>query len=396
MSLRDRCAIVGVGNTAYTRGTDRSNAQLHLEASLKALDDAGLRPQDIDGILPNEVSGVCTEELMVNLGLTDLSFSATVRSGGASFVASILDACAAIDAGVASCVLMTAGRRGYSAQRISQNSMRGPRPTSLTMPPALASVAEFERPYGSVGPAQMYAQAAQRHMYEYGTTSEHFGHVAVACRKHANLNPQALMHEKPMTLEDHQSSRLITTPFRMFDCSLESDGAGAILVTSAERARDLAKSPVLVAGIGEGHGNPPTSITQKRDMAFIEGVHTAGRRAFAMAGLGPADVDCAQLHDPFTWLVVGELEALGFCEVGEGGPFVENGRIELGGDLPVNTHGGLLSEAHVSGVGHVIEAVRQLRGEVEPQRQVPDCNTVLVNNEGDMHEGAVAILRRDV
>ena len=154
-------------------------------------------------------------------------------------------------------------------------------------------------------------------------------------------------------------------------------------------------APVLIAGVGEGHGNPPTSITQKRDMAFIEGVHTAGVRAFEMAGLGPADIDCAQLYDPFTWLVVGELEALGFCKVGEGGPFVEGGRIELGGELPVNTHGGLLSEAHVSGVNHVIEAVRQLRGEVEPERQVPDCTTVLVNNEGDMHEGSVAILRRD-
>jgi len=392
--LRDRCAIVGIGNTAYTRGADQSTSELHLEATLRAVADAGLRAQDIDGIMPNDVAGVCAEELMVNLGLPDLAFSATVRTGGASVVASILDACLAVDSGVATCVLVVAGRRGYSQQRISRNSS-GARPPTIGMPPALASVFEFERPYGSIGPAQLYAQAAQRHMHQYGTTSEQFGRVAVACRKHANLNPQALMYERPMTLEEHQASRIITTPFHLLDCSLESDGAGAFLITSTERARDLAKRPVLIAGVGEGHGNPPTSITQKRDMAFIEGVHTAGVRAFEMAGVGPADIDCAQLHDPFTWLVVGELEALGFCEVGAGGSFVEDGRIELGGELPVNTHGGLLSEAHVSGVNHVIEAVRQLRGEVEPERQVPDCTTVLVNNEGDMHEGSVAILRRD-
>jgi acetyl-CoA acetyltransferase len=394
MSLRDACAIAGIGATDYVRGTARSTAELHLEASLRALADAGLEPSDVDGIMPSDVAGVCAEELMVNLGLRDLAFSATVRSGGASFVASIMDACCAIHAGVATCVLVVAGRRGYSQQRISRGG--GARSgAGVVMPPALAAMTEFERPYGNLNPGQMYAQAAVRHMHQYGTTSAHFGMVAVACRKHANLNPRALMHERPLTLDDHQASRIVTTPFRLFDCSLESDGAAAVVVTGTARARDLAKGAVLVAGVGEGHGNPPTSISQKRDMACIEGVRTAGRRAYAMAGLGPGDIDCAQLHDPYTWLVVGELEALGFCEVGEGGPFVEDGRIELGGQLPVNTHGGLLSEAHVSGANHVVEAVRQLRREVEPERQVQSCETVLVNNEGDMHEGSVAILRRD-
>jgi acetyl-CoA acetyltransferase len=187
---------------------------------------------------------------------------------------------------------------------------------------------------------------------------------------------------------------MISSPFRLFDCSLESDGAGAIVITTVDRARDLPKQPVIIEGFGEGHGNPPTSITQKEDMTFVEGLHTAGKRAFAMAGLGPDDIDCAQLHDPFSWFVLAGLEALGFCGRGEGGPFVEGGRIELGGVLPVNTHGGLLSEAHVSGVNHVIEAVRQLRREVESERQVPDCETVLISSEGDLHEGSVLLLRR--
>jgi acetyl-CoA acetyltransferase len=151
---------------------------------------------------------------------------------------------------------------------------------------------------------------------------------------------------------------------------------------------------VYISGVGEGHGDPPTSITQKRDLTFIEGIHTAGARAFRMAGVGPTDIHCAQLYDGFTWFVLGSLEALGFCGRGEGGRFVENGRIELGGALPLNTHGGLLSEAHVSGVNHVIEAVRQLRREVEPARQVERCENVLVSCEGDFHEGSVLILRR--
>ena len=202
------------------------------------------------------------------------------------------------------------------------------------------------------------------------------------------------MHDRTLTLEEHQDARIISSPFGLFDCSLESDGAGAIVITSVERARDLVKEPVIIEGMGEGHGNPPTSITQKGDMTFVEGLHTAGKRAFAMAGLGPDDIDCAQLHDPFSWFVLAGLEALGFCERGEGGPFVEDGRIELGGSLPVNTHGGLLSEAHVSGVNHVIEAVRQLRCEVEAERQVPGCETVLISSEGDLHEGSVLLLRR--
>ena len=384
--MKDVCAIVGVGNTTYSRGTTQSTLELHLEASLRALNDAGLRPQDVDAIMPHEMAGRVAEEFMVNLGLRDLAFTSTIRTGGASYVSSIQSACLAVATGVASCVLLPAGRRGFSEHRVSTRA--------AVETPVMATVNEFERPYGHLVAAQWFAQAAQRHMYEYGTTSEQLGHIAVACRRHANLNPQAIMHDRTMTLADHQASRMITTPFHLFDCSLESDGAGAIVITSAERAQQCAKRAVYISGVGEGHGDPPTSITQKRDSTFIEGIHTAGARAFRMAGIGPSDIHCAQLYDGFTWFVLGSLEALGFCGRGEGGRFVENGRIELGGELPLNTHGGLLSEAHVSGVNHVIEAVRQLRREVEPARQVERCENVLVSCEGDFHEGSVLILRR--
>jgi acetyl-CoA acetyltransferase len=381
-----QAAIVGVGQTAYSRGTDKSTLELHLDAAMAALSDAGLTAADVDAVMPHDQAGRSAEDFILNLGLTDLAFSSVVQTGGASFGSSIQSACLAVAAGVANVVLLPGGRRGYSEHRVSSGAAR--------TPPALTMIQEFERPYGSFTGAQWFAQAAQRHMYEYGTTSEQFGHVAVACRHHANLNPAAIMHAKPMTIADHQTSPLVTTPFRRFDCSLESDGAAAIVITSAERARDLARSPVHIAGFGEGHGNPPTSITQKRDMTQVEGIRTAGRRALAMAGVTPADIQCAQLYDGFTWFVIAALEALGFCGHGEGGAFVEKGRIELGGALPVNTHGGLLSEAHVSGVNHVVEAVRQLRGDVGHGRQVHGCETALVSFEGDMHEGSVLVLTR--
>ena len=384
-----RCAIVGIGQTPYTRGTDRTTLELHLEAALAALSDAGLSPDDVDAVMPNEMAGILAEDFIVNLGLRDLRFSSTIRTGGASFVSAIQSACLAVHCGLANHALLVAGRRGYSAQRVS----KAVEDTIVPMP-IMRTIEEFERPCGNTVAVQWFAQAARRHMHEFGTRSEHFGHIAVACRKHANLNPHALMHGKPMSLADHQASRMIADPLRLFDCSLETDGAAAIVVTSAERARDRAKRPVAILGIAEGHGDPPDSITQKRDMTEIEGLRRAAPHAFGMAGVSPDDLDCAQIYDGFTWITLASLEALGFCDRGEGGPFVEGGRIELGGALPVNTAGGLVSEAHVSGANHVLEAVRQLRREVEPARQVADCETVVVTSEGDFHEGAVMILGR--
>ena len=386
MSLADRCAIVGIGNTAYTRGTDRTTLQLHLEASLRALDDAGLSTDDVDAVLPSAVAGRHAEELAMNLGLRNLRFSTTVHMGGASLIASIQDACLAITSGAASCALVPAGRRGYSGERVS---------TGRSVPEGvMASTTEFERPFGNLVAVQWFAQAAMRHMHTYGTTSEQLGHVAVNSRANAGLNPQALMHGRPMTLADHQASRMISSPFRLLDCSLESDGAGAVVITSLERSRDLDVVPAVIAGVAEAHSYPSTSLTQKPDMATVPSLTEASRRAFAMAGITPGDLDCLQIHEGFTWYVLAALEAIGVVGPGEGGPFVEEGHIALGGRLPVNTHGGSLSEAHVSGINHVIEAVRQLRGTVEPARQVAGCEQVGVVVEGNFFEGSTLVLRR--
>lgn len=387
MAAARRAAIVGIGQTPFTRGTPHSTLELHLLAAREALVDAGLTPEDVDGVMPNELAGTVAEDFILNLGIAGLAFSSTLRTGGASFASAIQSAALAIEGGVASTVLLVAGRRGYSSQRVSRSSEG-----AIAPHPVMRHVDEFERPFGNTVAAQWFAHAARRHMHEFGTTSEDFGRIAVACRQHANRNPRALMFEKPMTLAQHQASPLIADPLRLLDCSLETDGATAIVMTSLERARDLRRRPVSLLGYGEGHGWPPTSITQKRDMTRIEGLEIAARRAFGRAGLGPQDVDCAQIYDGFTWVVLASLEAVGFCKRGEGGAFVHDGRIELGGALPINTSGGLLSEGHCSGANLVSEAVRQLRREVEAARQVPDCEVVLVTAEGDFHEGAAVIL----
>jgi len=250
---------------------------------------------------------------------------------------------------------------------------------------------EFEMPFGSLGPALWYAPMAKRHMYEYGTTSRQFGAVAVAMRKHALLNEKAMM-KKPMTLEDHQNSPMIVEPFRLFDCCLESDGAAAVVVTSTERVNDMRNRPVYIMAVAEGHPYPPDEITNRLSMTEF-GVKKAAPRAFATAGITIKDIDVAEIYDCFTWVVICQLEDIGFCRKGEGGSFVEGGRIELGGELPVNTHGGALSQAHVVGMNHVIEAVKQLRGNAGPA-QVEDAEIALVSGYGNFADGSIAILRR--
>jgi acetyl-CoA acetyltransferase len=238
---------------------------------------------------------------------------------------------------------------------------------------------ELEIPYGPLVPS-LYALIAQRHMHEYGTTSAQLAEVAVAIRHHASLNPAAQKRE-PISVADVLASRMVTSPLHVLDCSLVSDGACAVIVTSAGRARDLRSKPVRL--LGQGYGLSHSYIGECRTMTTTGAVQS-GNEAFAMAGLSRADVDVAQIYDCFTITVIVELEDLGFCKKGEGGSFVEGGRIRLGGELPITTHGGLLSCAHsgyAGGFFHVVEAVRQLRGEAGA-RQVADAEVALVHGNG--------------
>ena len=381
-ALRDKAAISGIGETEYTRGTTKSGLALQLEASLKAIEDAGLSPRDIDGVIPYFPGGGIAEDFVANLGLPDLALSAFIPMGGATFVAAIQTAAMAVTTGVCRNVLLCVGRTGYSGARVS---------TRLQQFPQFALAAEFELPIGMFAPAQLYAQGARRHMELYGTTARHMAEVAVVTRNHAILNGNVVMN-KPLTVEDHHASRMIADPFRLFDCSLESDGGAAIIVSASDRAKSLRKPLVTVMGVAEGHPEQPASIAQRPDLLEF-GLVKAAKRGYEMAGVGPKDMDVAEIYDCFTFTVIRQLEILGFCKTGEGGPFVMDGRIALGGELPINTHGGLLSQGHVVGLYHVIELTRQLRGEAG-KAQVKNAEMGLVTGYGDMGDGSLVILRR--
>ncbi len=365
-SLRDRIAFVGVGATAQGKLPGSTPITLATEAFKRALDDAGLKKSDIDGLLT--MPGTTSPEGSLNylrLGETlgiDAAFTGSMTMGGGTAGALVQQAAMAIDAGLATtvaCVFADTARTGN--YRFGRASGYG----------------DSWGIWGMFGAAANSATAASRHMALYGTTSRQLGEVAVACRKHASLNPNAVMRE-PFTVDDHQASRFVVEPFHLLDCCLISDGGVCLIVTSAERARDLAKPPVLIRGMGQAY---TSQNMEREDWWYVPHQKDALRRAFTMAGVGPQDIDVAQLYDNFTMSVLLWLEHAGFCDVGEAGSFVENGRIQLGGALPVNTAGGNLSESYMEGWLHVVEGVRQMRGECG-ERQVQGAETCLVTGRG--------------
>jgi acetyl-CoA acetyltransferase len=355
---------------------------LSLEASLTAIADAGLSPRDIDGVIPMIGRGAIAEDVIANFGISDLRFSAQVPMGGASPVAALQCAATAISAGLCRHVLLLIGRDAFAGSRAA---------TRVHQMPQFRTVGEFELPLGAVSPAQLYAPMARRHMALYGTTIRDFAEIAVTIRQHATLNERAIMR-KPITVEDHHASRMISDPFRLLDCSQENDGGAAVVVSHPDAARELARPRILISGIAEGHPDSPASITQRGDITRL-GTAKAAPRAFTMAGMHPSDIDVAEIYDCFTYIVLCQLEDLGFCAKGDGGRFVREQGIGLNGALPVNTHGGLLSQGHMAGMNHVVELVRQLRGE-GGLAQVKNAEIGLVTGYGDMGDGSVAIMRR--
>ncbi|MEW6301199.1 MAG: acetyl-CoA acetyltransferase [Thermodesulfobacteriota bacterium] len=371
-SLRGKVAIVGAADTEVGVVPHLSATQLYVKAAKLALEDAGITKDQVDGLI------TCNSfvepylyhaEMIAEYMQIFPRYCLNVATGGGTTIAIMHHAASAIATGVCDTVLIT----------MADNMLSGLSRDKAIEVMSTAGHAQFERPYGPPIPA-FYALLAQAHMHAYGTTSEQFAAVAVACRKHASLNPAAQMRQ-PITVEDVLNSKMIAHPLHLLDCSLVSDGGAAVVMTSAGRAKDFKKRPVYILGVGEGHSHE--HVSQARSLT-TSAAKEAGERAYAMAGLGPADVDVAELYDCFTPVVIIELEDLGFCPKGEGGRFVEEGRIELGGALPVNTHGGLMSHCHPGHPGSlfsVTEAVRQLRGECGP-RQVAGAEIALVHGQG--------------
>jgi acetyl-CoA acetyltransferase len=354
--IRDKTAIVGIGTTEYARDIGRSELEAALDAIHEALDDAGLTAKDVDAIFKIETPGeesVNELDLARNLGAPNLRAWAGAGFGGGAGCAPVVLAALAVASGMASvAVAFRARNRGSGGRPWAKAGTRMGGPSA------------FELPYGLVSPVQQLALLTRRYMIEYGATSEQFARVSVVQRQNASRNERAFFRA-PITVEDVLSSRLIADPLHLLDCSLETDGACAVIVTSADRAHDLRRPPAVIAGVSQGMGPQHymmSGLIYKGDPFDLPPVYAA-RDVYAMAGIGPEDIDVALLYDVFSPMVLWQLEAYGFCKRGEAGPFVEDGRIDWpGGEIPVNTHGGSLSEAYVHGFNHVLEGVRQIRG----------------------------------
>jgi acetyl-CoA acetyltransferase len=357
--LRDRAAIAGIGATEFSKDSGRTELRLACEAVAAALADAGLQPADVDGMVTFSMDGTDEIEIARSAGIGDLTFFARVPHGGGAACGTVAQAAMAVATGVASTVVCYRALNGRSWSRFGAGVQGQP-----AAPTADRVHWSWYAPFGLVTPAHWVAMSARRYMHEYGATSEDFGRVTVADRRHAANNPAAWFHGRPITLADHQASRMIVEPLRLLDCCQESDGAVALVVTSLERARDLRQRPAVIRAAAQGAGADQEVMTSyyREDIAGLPEMGLVGRRLWAMAGIGPADVQTAVLYDHFTPFVLIQVEELGFCGRGEARHFIADGAIEIGGRLPVNTNGGQLGEAYVHGMNGIAEAVRQVRG----------------------------------
>jgi acetyl-CoA acetyltransferase len=378
MVLPVRAAIVGVAESDLGRTPDKTVLQLQAQAARAALDDAGLTFDAVDALFCAG-NWAWSPNLMLAeyLGLQP-TYTDSTNIGGASFEAHIEHAVAGIEAGLFEVALITYG----STQRSDRQRGRDM--------PFFRLTEQYEGPFGLPTPVGAYALAAMRHMVEYGTTSQQLAEIAVATRKWATLNENAMMRD-PITIEDVLNSRWIAEPLHLLDCCLVTDGGGAVVVTSATRARNTRKKPVWVLGHGESHTH--YSIMNMPNLAVHQAAVTSGQRAFAMAGLTPTDIDVAEIYDSFTITVILTLEALGFCKPGEGGAFVSGQRTAPGGPFPMNTNGGGLSFTHpgMYGIFLLIEATRQLRGECG-LRQVAGARLALAHGTGGVLSSAATVL----
>jgi len=387
-AIRDQAAIVGIGQTPFSKALGRSEIDMAVEAIHAACADAGLSPHEIDGVARFDMETIDEEKLLSILS-PELGYHVCTPFGGGGAVSVLVHAASAIALGLARHVLVFRSRARGKQSVYGKGSNQGGRFWER-MALELPELDQWQVPYGLVTPFMEMAMIARRHMIDFGTTERQFAEVAVAQRRHAQRNPNAVM-QTPMTLEDHAASRYVAEPFRLFDCNIETDGAVAMIVSSTERAHDLRQPPALIhAGAlaaGSHHRRLSTLFSRDRDH---DSAARVGRELWASSGLQPSDVDAFFCYDFFTAFVLIALEDYGFCKRGEGGPFVEDQGIYFdGGRMPTNTSGGQLSEAFIHGVNNALEAVRQIRG--ESTSQVPDCELVLLAGANTDPTGSVLL-----
>lgn len=371
--LGGKAAITGIGATEFSKDSGRSEMSLASEAVAAAIADAGLKPSDIDGMVTYSTDNNPDVEIARHVGIGALRHFSRVHYGGGAACGTIVQAAMAVATGVADAVVCYRAFNERSGRRFGAGVQDLP----------LAATAEraqfsWTTPFGQLTPASWVAMVARRYMHLYGATSEDFGRVAVAGRKHAANNPAAWFHNEPITLEEHQASRWIVDPLHLLDCCQESDGGQALVVVSAERARDLPNTPALIVAGAQGAGEEQWTMTSffRDDIAQLPEMKVVADELWTSSGLTPADIQTAILYDHFTPYVLMQLEEFGFCGRGEAKDFIADGALEIGGRLPINTHGGQLGEAYIHGMNGIAEAVRQIRG--TSVNQVDSVENVLV------------------
>ncbi|KOU04645.1 lipid-transfer protein [Streptomyces sp. NRRL F-5755] len=364
-TLGGRAAVVGIGATEFSKDSGRSELKLAVEAVRAALDDAGLGPGDVDGMVTFTMDTSPEITVAQAAGIGELSFFSRVHYGGGAACATVQQAALAVAAGIAEVVVCYRAFNERSGRRFGAGVQR-------REPSAEGAALGWNLPAGLLTPASWVAMAAQRYLYAYGLTPEAFGQVAVVGRRHAARNPAAYFYGRPITLEDHAASRWIVEPLRLLDCCQETDGGQALVVTTAERARDLPHPPAVIRAAAQGAGRAQEQMTSyyRDGLTGLPESAVVARQLWRTSGLRPADIDVGILYDHFTPFVLMQLEEFGFCGPGEAADFV------AAGGLPLNTHGGQLGEAYLHGMNGIAEAVRQLRG--TSVNQVPGAARVLV------------------
>jgi len=370
--LSGKAAIVGIGATEFSKNSGRSELRLAVEAITAALDDAGIDRAEVDGLSTYTMDNNPEIEVFRNIGGRQLKFFSRIHYGGGAACAPIMQAAMAVATGVAEVVVC------YRAMNERSQYRFGSGYTPPPVPNAESAHYGYYVPFGLISPASWVAMSAQRYMYETGATSEDFGRVSVACRKHAATNPNAWFYQQPITLEEHQASRWIVEPLHLLDCCQESDGAVAIVVTSAARAAKLKQPPAIIRAAAQGAADDQQMMTSyyRPDIARLSEMDLVAEQLYAQAQMRPDDIRTAILYDHFSPFVLPQLEAFGFAGRGQARHFIANEGIELGGRLPVNTNGGQLGEAYIHGMNGIAEAVRQVRG--TSVNQVPGAGHVLV------------------